>query len=139
VVYLDPKVAVGTLGTLDGRVILLKRGIEPGYGKWVFPGGYVDRGETLEEAAIRETREEANLVVRVDRLINAYSYPGRSVILIAYAVTVTGGDLMAADETIEARTFSPEEIPWPNLAFPSTRDALKDYVDLRFAARGFRD
>jgi 8-oxo-dGTP diphosphatase len=127
--YLDPKVAVGAIGTIDGRIFLLRRGIEPAYGKWVFPGGYVDRGETTEEAAAREAKEEVNLDVEIDGVLNVYSYKGRPIVVIVYSVSVVGGDLKAGDETIEVRTFSPEEIPWEELAFPSTRDALRDYMD----------
>lgn len=128
VFYLDPKVAVGTIGAIDGKIILLKRGIEPAYGRWVFPGGYVDRGETAEEAGIRETKEEVNLDVKIENLLDVYSYSGRPVIIIVYAVSITGGKLRAGDEAIEVRTFGPDEIPWSELAFPSTRDALRDYV-----------
>lgn len=127
--YLNPKVAVGTIGTIDGRIVLLRRGIEPAYGKWVFPGGYVDRGETTEQASIRETKEEANLDVKIDRILNVYSYRGRPIVVIVYAVRIVGGDLRPGDEAIEVGTFSPQEIPWQELAFPSTRDALKDYVE----------
>ncbi|NIO04803.1 MAG: NUDIX domain-containing protein, partial [Proteobacteria bacterium] len=91
VFYLDPKVAVGTIGAIDGKIILLKRGIEPAYGRWVFPGGYVDRGETAEEAGIRETKEEVNLDVKIENLLDVYSYSGRPVIIIVYAVSITGG------------------------------------------------
>lgn len=128
--YLDPKVAAGTLCTLNQRLLLVKRGIEPGYGKWVFPGGYVDRGETVEAAAIREAREEANVAVRLDRLLNVYSYPGRSVIVIVFVGTVVGGDPRPGDETLAVNTFASHDIPWEDLAFPSTRDALKEYVSL---------
>src|SRR5215207_9770482 len=70
VIYLDPKVAVGTIiGDDTGRLVLVRRAIEPGYGLWVFPGGYVDRGEGVESAAIREAREEAGLDVRLDGLL----------------------------------------------------------------------
>jgi ADP-ribose pyrophosphatase YjhB (NUDIX family) len=129
VFYLDPKVAVGALGALNGKVILLRRGIEPAYGQWVFPGGYVDRGETLVEATMRETKEEVNLEVCIERLLNCYSYPGRSVILVAYAVRVVGGELKPGEEAIEVGTFGPGEIPWRDLAFPSTRDALREYLN----------
>ena len=135
VFYLDPKVAVGTLGTLDDRVILLRRGIEPAYGQWVFPGGYVNRGETTTGAAIREAKEEVNLDVRIDSLLNVYSYRERPVVLIAYTVTVVGGELGAGDEAIEVGTFAPEEIPWGDLAFPSTRDALREYLEKVVRAR----
>ncbi|MBW2058501.1 MAG: NUDIX hydrolase [Deltaproteobacteria bacterium] len=129
VFYLDPKVAVGTLGTLDGGIVLLKRGIEPAYGKWVFPGGYVNRGETVKEAGIRETREEVNLDVRIQSLLNVYSYPEKPVIVIVYTVKIVGGELGPGDETIEVGTFPPGDIPWEELAFPSTRDALLEYVE----------
>jgi ADP-ribose pyrophosphatase YjhB (NUDIX family) len=136
--YLDPKVAVGTLGTLEGRVILLKRGIEPAYGRWVFPGGYVNRGETAPEAGIRETKEEVNLDVRIETLLNVYSYPGRPVILIVYTVSIVGGEFTVGDEALEVKTFAPEDIPWRDLAFPSTRDALQDYVKKHLNSKGIR-
>ena len=87
--YLDPKVAVGTIiETPDSRLVLVRRAIEPGYGLWVFPGGYVDRGEELTAAAIREAREESGLDVRLDGLVNIYSYSGNSPIIVVYAATV---------------------------------------------------
>ena len=88
----------------------------------------MDRGETVEEAAIREAKEEVNLDVEIDRLLRVYSYRGERAIVIAYAVNVVGGELRAGDEAIEARTFSPKEVPWNELAFRSTGDALRDYV-----------
>ncbi len=128
VFYLDPKVAVGTIIDVgDSRVVLIRRSIEPGYGKWVFPGGYVDRGETLEVAAVREAREECGLEVRIEALVNVDSYAGRTPIILAYAATVVGGTLTAADEALDARLFRRSEIPWTELAFPSTRDALRDF------------
>jgi len=129
VFYLDPKIAVGTIIRLaNGKIVLVKRAIEPGYGKWVFPGGYVDRGEEITLAAIREAREEAGLEVRLDHLINIYSYPGRAPVIIVYAATMVSGDLATDDEGLEIREFSLEEIPWDDLAFRSTREALLDYI-----------
>jgi 8-oxo-dGTP diphosphatase len=129
VFYLDPKIAVGTVIRMrDGRIVLVRRAIEPGYGKWVFPGGYVDRGEEVTLAAIREAREESGLEVTLDRLINIYSYAGRTPIIIVYAATYVGGDLAVDDEGLEARAFEPAEIPWETLAFRSTYEALKDYL-----------
>lgn len=130
VIYLDPKVAVGTIvADEDGRVVLVRRAIEPGYGLWVFPGGYVDRGEAVTEAAVREAREEAGLDVRLDGLVNIYSYPGRPLVVIVYAATVLGGTLCFDDECLEARWFTPAEIPWQHLAFESTRDGLTQYFE----------
>jgi ADP-ribose pyrophosphatase YjhB (NUDIX family) len=130
VFYLDPKVAVGTIITApDSRLVLVRRAIEPGYGLWVFPGGFVDRGEEVTRAAIREAREESGLDVRLDRLVNVYSYPDAAVIIVVYAATATGGELCADEECLEARLFAADELPWDQLAFRSTREALRDYLD----------
>ena len=127
--YLDPKLAVGTVIVDDRRrIALVKRAIEPGYGKWVFPGGYVDRGEDVQRAAIREAREETGLDVRIDRLINIYSYTGRTPVLVVYAATWVGGSLACDDESLEARFFEPEAIPWDDLAFRSTHEALREFL-----------
>jgi 8-oxo-dGTP diphosphatase len=128
VFFLDPKVAACTIISLEGKIVLLQRGIEPGYGKWVFPGGYVDRGETVADAAIREAREEVSLDVRLLSLLGVYSYPHSPVIIIVYLAEVTGGILQAADEALDARLFEPQSIPWSELAFPSTQEALRQYV-----------
>jgi 8-oxo-dGTP diphosphatase len=133
VFYLDPKVAVGTIVTVDGGIVLLRRAIEPGYGLWVFPGGYVDRGETVTAAAIREAREEAGIDVRLDGLVNIYSYPGRPLIIIVYTATIVGGELGIDDESLELKRFPAADIPWAELAFPSTRDALRDFLSGRVA------
>jgi len=132
VLYLDPKVAVGTIiTTREGRIVLVRRAIEPGYGLWVFPGGYVDRGEEVMSAAVREAREEAGLEVRLDGLVNIYSYAGRPLIIIVYTASVVSGELEIDDESLEARLFARNEIPWGELAFLSTREALRDFLDGR--------
>tara|TARA_B100000029_G_scaffold496267_1_gene562365 strand:+ start:2062 stop:2628 length:567 start_codon:yes stop_codon:yes gene_type:complete len=128
IVYLDPKVAVGTVITNEAnQFALVKRSIEPGYGKWVYPGGYVDRGEQPTLAAVREAREEANLDVTLTGLINIYTYPGVVPIVLVYAATVIGGALSPEDESLEAAWFEHANIPWSELAFRSTHDALKDH------------
>jgi ADP-ribose pyrophosphatase YjhB (NUDIX family) len=127
--YLDPKIAVGTIIKVEGdRIVLVRRAIEPGYGLWVFPGGYVDRGEPLTVAAVREAREECGLDVRLDGLVNIYSYPGRTPVIVVYAATATGGTLAADDECLETAEFDVADIPWDDLAFRSTHDALHDYL-----------
>jgi len=128
--YQDPKVVAGTLFTLGGGIVLLKRGVEPALGKWVFPGGYVDRGESVQDAAIRETKEESQVDVRLGPLLNVYSYPRSPNVIVVYTAEVVGGALAAADESVAAGIFAPEEVPWEELAFDSTRDALRDYIRL---------
>jgi ADP-ribose pyrophosphatase YjhB (NUDIX family) len=129
VFYVDPKIAVGTIIRVEsGRLVLVRRAIEPGYGKWVFPGGYVDRGEPLTVAAVREAREECGLDVRLDGLVNIYSYAGRAPVIVVYAATSTGGTLCVDDEGLEIAEFDKSEIPWPDLAFRSTQEGLRDYL-----------
>src|SRR5262245_65741208 len=102
---------------------MLRRAIEPAYGKWVFPGGYVDRGESLEDAARREAKEEIGAVIRLTRLVNVYSYTGRPVIVVVYEADVVGGEMRGGVEALEVRAFEPAEIPWEALAFRSTSEA----------------
>jgi ADP-ribose pyrophosphatase YjhB (NUDIX family) len=129
VIYLDPKVAVGTIiRTEDQRIVMVRRAIEPGYGLWVFPGGYVDRGEEVTEAAIREAREEAGVDVALDRLVNIYSYGKRSLIVLVYSARMIGGELATDEECLEARLFRIDELPWDQLAFDSTTRGLRDYL-----------
>lgn len=109
---------------------MVRRAINPGRGLWVYPGGYMDQGETVEEAAIRETLEEVNLKVRLTGLVGVYSYRS-PVVVIVYASEVTGGELRIDKESMEAGWFAESEIPWDQLAFPSTRDALSDFFRQR--------
>lgn len=139
ILYLDPKVAVGTIVRMpDERIVLVRRAIEPGYGLWVFPGGYVDRGEAVTTAAVREAREEAGLQVQLEGLVNIYSYARRSLIVIVYAARAIGGELCTDDECLEAQLFTPEDLPWDRLAFHSTTEALRDYLDSSRQSRPLR-
>jgi len=130
VFYIDPKLAVISLVPLAGGLVLTRRAIDPGYGLWVVPGGFVDVGEPLEEAVVRETLEETLLQVKVARLLNIYSYKSLRTVVAAYLTDYVSGELAAGDETLEARVFAPEEIPWDEIAFSSTRDALQEYLEL---------
>ena len=130
VFYIDPKLAVIALVPLDNGLVLVRRSIDPGYGLWVVPGGFVDVGERLEEAVVRETREEALLQVKVERLFNIYSFQNVRTVVAAYLTAYVSGELAAGDETLEARVFAPAEIPWDEIAFSSTRNALQEYLEL---------
>jgi ADP-ribose pyrophosphatase YjhB (NUDIX family) len=112
----------------DGGRRQVVRRDRAGYGKWVFPGGYVDRGEPLTTAAIREAREECGLEVRLDGLVNIYSYPKRAPVIVVYAATAIGGALCCDEECLETAEFDPAAIPWGDLAFRSTKDGLTDYL-----------
>jgi 8-oxo-dGTP diphosphatase len=126
--YLNPKVVAAAVPRQDGKIWLVRRNIEPSWGSWTFPGGYVDLGECVTDAAIRETYEETLLHVRLDGLLNVYSYSQVGIVLVVYRATVTGGVAGITPETREIRAFDLNEIPWSGLAFPSTREALSDYL-----------
>lgn len=126
--YLDPKVSACTIPFIDGRVLLSRRAIDPGRGLWVFPGGYMERGETVPQAAERETFEEVDLRVRATRPVGVYSYVNSIVVVVVYHCEVLEGQPTAKSETMEIGLFGLDEIPWGELAFPSTREALKDFV-----------
>ena len=131
VFYIDPKLAVGTIITDEaGHIVLVRRAIEPGYGKWVFPGGYVDRGEEVRSAAVREAREEVGLDVELVRLLNVYSFAGSTPVVLTYTARILGGTLACDDEGLEARFFHPEQIPWDELAFRNTHEALREFLRL---------
>jgi len=130
VVYLDPKVGAGTVVEIQGKVVLVRRGMDPKRGYWSLPAGYVEHDEAPEETAVRETWEETGLQVAIDNLLGVYSFPhegtgGRGV-LVLYAAHVLGGDLRAGDDAIEVRTFGADELP-EDIAFNTHRQALHDW------------
>jgi ADP-ribose pyrophosphatase YjhB (NUDIX family) len=131
VFYIDPKLAVIALVPCDGGLVMVRRAINPGYGLWVVPGGFVDVGELVEDAVVRETREEASLTVRVVRLLNVHSYKHSRTVVLSFITEYVAGDLGAGDEEMEARIFAPEDIPWEGIAFSSTRDAVREYLNLQ--------
>jgi len=136
VYYLNPKVATGVIVRQGGGIVLGRRSIEPRAGSWGFPSGYVDRGERVEDAACREAREEVGLELAIEDLVGVYSYSGRPVVVVVYSGRVTGGELIAGHETSEVAAFPEAEIPWADLAFPSTAQALRDYLGEGLPAAG---
>ncbi|NLA75957.1 MAG: NUDIX domain-containing protein [Deltaproteobacteria bacterium] len=131
VFYLDPKVVACAIVEMDGMIVLLKRAKSPERGKWVMPGGYVDRGEKVEDAAIRETKEECGIDIELKGLFGVYSYPGYLEVIVVYLADYRAGRLIARDETTDSKLVRIEDIPWDELAFESTRDTLRDYCELK--------
>ena len=128
VFYLGPKLVAGAIFELDGEIVLVQRDIEPGYGKWTFPGGFVERGERAEDAAEREVLEECGVEIRAKGIIGLYSYEGQIPAIAVFRADVVGGEPVPLDETMDVRGFSRDGLPWSEMAFPSTEQALKDYL-----------
>ena len=128
VVFLDPKLAAVVLVYTEGQLVMVRRGIEPALGRWSFPSGYVDRGEAVEDAAIREVKEETGLDIRVDRLVGLYSGDGGPVVLAVYSATPTGGALESGTEVQEVALFPVDELP--PLPFPHDYEILRDWQAL---------
>jgi 8-oxo-dGTP diphosphatase len=126
--YYNPKpVAAAIPVTAAGKIVLLKRGFDPGKGLWTFPGGFVDLGETVEMAARREAQEEIRADVELSDLVGVYSNADERVVLIVFAARITDTP-QTTPEAPEVRAFAPDDIPWEELAFWSTTNALKDFL-----------
>jgi 8-oxo-dGTP diphosphatase len=121
----DPKVAVAVVIEQNDQVVLQRRTIDPGSGLWTFPSGYVDRGEPLEEAAVREAWEEVGLQVELQRLLGVYSSPGETVVLNVFVATPQAGRLQSLDENDAVGYFSPDNLP--ELAFPNDQDIIETW------------
>ncbi|MEO7913426.1 MAG: GNAT family N-acetyltransferase [Roseiflexaceae bacterium] len=123
--YRNPVPAVGVVVALEGKVVLVRRRYDPRAGCWALPAGFMELGESAEDAAIRECHEETGLLVRVDHLLGVYSYGEgqRTGLLIIYAATATGGELAAADDATEAGVFELDALPAP-MAFPTHLQAI---------------
>ena len=113
-----------------GDEVLLARRCNTGYadGQYSVIAGHLDGGEEVVAAAVREAREEVGLDIRLDRLLDIYSYPGRAPVIVVYTAKMTGGCLECDEEGLEARFFEKAAIPWDELAFRSTREALREYL-----------
>ena len=122
VVYYDPKVSAVAIVHQDAKVLLVRRGTEPGMGLWSLPGGYVDRGEVVEQAAAREVLEETGVEVEVGNLMGLFSEAGHTVILAVYDTRWTAGTPEAGPEVLDVSLFAPNDLP--PLAFPRDREIL---------------
>jgi 8-oxo-dGTP diphosphatase len=130
VLYLNPVVGAGVLVETEGRVVLVRRGVEPKAGYWSLPSGYVEADELAEAAAVREAEEETGLQVEIDELLGVYSF-GREPqtgVLILYSAHTVGGVLHAGDDAQEVGTFAPADVPPDDqIAFRTHLQALRDW------------
>ena len=133
VAYENPKVVAGSVVVHEGRVLLCRRAIEPRLGYWSHPAGYQEVGESTEEGAIRETWEEMMLTVRITGLLGVYSRNVSPVINVIYLAAPVDPHLepRPSKESLEVAHFTPATLPWDDIAFPSTADALRDWLRTR--------
>ena len=110
--YVNPRLVVTTLPITErGEVMLIRRGIAPGYNMWAQPGGFLEIDETVPEAAIRETLEETGLQVEPVRIVGLYSRVEAAVVVVAYEARIVGGEPITTPESLETRPFAPDQIP----------------------------
>lgn len=122
--YDNPKIVVGAVVAHEGRILLCRRAIDPRSGFWTLPAGYLELNETAQDGAVREAHEEANARIEIDRLLAVYSIPRISQVQLIYRARLLAPEIAPGPESLEVGLFAWEEIPWPELAFPSARWAL---------------
>lgn len=127
--YVNPKLVVGTVPEHDGKILLCRRAIEPRKGFWTVPAGFMEIGETLAEAALRETYEEALASVELGSLFSVVDVVHAGQVHVFFSARLMKPEFGAGTETLETRLFDPAEIPWNELAFPSIRIALEQYLE----------
>jgi ADP-ribose pyrophosphatase YjhB (NUDIX family) len=126
--YQNPLVVVGCVPERDGRILLCKRAIEPRYGFWTVPAGFMELGESLAEGAARETLEEACAEVEIGHLFASVDVIDAGQVHLFFTARLIG-DFAPGDESLEVRLFSPQEVPWDDIAFQSGRFALRKYFE----------
>lgn len=129
--YQNPKIVAGCLPVQDNRVLLCKRAIDPQYGKWTLPAGFMENGETLEEAAVRESVEEANASPEALRLYTVISLPHINQVYMMFLSDLTNSDYSPGPESLEVELFEEREIPWDEIAFKTITYTLESYFSDR--------
>lgn len=133
--YDNPRVIVGCLPEHEGRILICRRAIEPRRGYWTIPAGFLENGEPLERGAARECQEEALANVEVGSLLLVASIVPAHQVHVFFRARLVDGSFGAGPESLESRLVLPSEIPWDDIAFPSTRAALELFLADRAAGR----
>lgn len=128
--YVNPKIVAGSVVTRNGQILLCRRAIEPRKGYWTLPAGFMETGETVEEAARREAQEEACADIRIEQLLAVYSVPRIAQVQVMFRATLLS-DIDVGPESLEVGLFDWKDIPWSELAFPTVVWALTQYAGIR--------
>ena len=129
--YVNPRVIVGCLPVYEDKVLLCKRAIEPRYGYWTLPAGFMENGETTAEGAARETWEEARGKVTDLELYRVFDVPYISQVYMFYRCNLVDGEFGVGPESLESDLYTEDQIPWDEIAFPVVKQSLKAYFDDR--------
>lgn len=127
--YQNPRIVAGTVPVMDDQVLLCRRAIEPRYGFWTLPAGFMENSETTLEAAARETLEEALATVTMEDLYTIIHVPHIDQVHMFYRATLTSKDFGAGEESLETRLFALGDIPWAKLSFPTVRRTLELFLE----------
>lgn len=131
VFYENPKMVVGCLPEWEDKVLLCRRSIEPQYGKWTLPAGFMENGETTLQGAIRETYEEAGAEVEIVQLFSLCNLPHISQVYLMFRARLLRPEYSAGEESLEVRLFAEDEIPWDEIAFLTVEYSLRQYFEDR--------
>jgi ADP-ribose pyrophosphatase YjhB (NUDIX family) len=129
--YQNPKIVVGCLPVYGDRILICKRAIEPRYGLWTLPAGFMENNETAGEGAAREALEEANAKVEIEELYTVYSIPNISQVYMMFRAKLIDPDVSPGTESLEVKLATEDEIPWNQLAFAMVKKTLEFYLEDR--------
>jgi ADP-ribose pyrophosphatase YjhB (NUDIX family) len=133
--YQNPKLVAGCVPEHEGRILLCRRAIEPRRGYWTVPAGFMENGETLQEAAARESQEEALAEVAIGSLLSVVHVLHAEQVHVFFRARLAEPHFGVGPESLEVKLVSPAEIPWPDIAFPSTDFTLRRYLEDRAVGR----
>lgn len=137
--YVNPRLIVCSIPTWEDKVLLCKRAIEPRHGTWTLPGGFMELGESTQEAAARETREEAGASIEVHELYSLFNVIHIDQVHLFFRASLLTPDHAAGVESLEVGLFREHDVPWDNIAFPAVAATLRQYFrDLRAGSFSLR-
>jgi ADP-ribose pyrophosphatase YjhB (NUDIX family) len=133
--YQNPKLIVGTLAEWEGRLMLCRRAIEPRYGYWTLPAGFMENGESTAEGAERETREEAGARIEIGEACSMISVPHANQVHVFYRARLKDIAFAPGEESLDVALFAPEAIPWADIAFKTVEMTLRHWIEDRSQGR----
>lgn len=129
--YLNPKVVVGCVPQWQDRILLCRRAIEPRYGLWTLPAGFLENNETTIEGAARETLEEASAQVRIANLYALFNLPHINQVYVMFLAELVAPEFGPGTESLEVALYEEKDVPWNEIAFPVVEQTLKLYFEDR--------